>query len=83
MAAATSEHAFQIADGFLGSWFGILILIGFAWALIHHMLGGLRHFVWDTGRGMGKPARDNLAIANLVASVVLTIIVVAIGFMVR
>jgi succinate dehydrogenase / fumarate reductase cytochrome b subunit len=82
MAAATSEHAFSIANGFLGSWFGILILIGFTWALVHHLLGGLRHFVWDTGRGMGTPARDNLAIGNLVASVVLTIIVVVIGFMV-
>jgi succinate dehydrogenase / fumarate reductase cytochrome b subunit len=82
MAAATSEHAFSIANGFLGSWFGILILIGFTWALVHHLLGGLRHFVWDTGRGMGKPARDNLAIGNLVASVILTIIVVVIGFMV-
>jgi succinate dehydrogenase / fumarate reductase cytochrome b subunit len=82
MAAATSEHAFAIANGFLGSWFGILILIGFTWALIHHLLGGLRHFVWDTGRFMGAPARDNLAIGNLVGSVVLTVIVVIIGFMV-
>jgi succinate dehydrogenase / fumarate reductase cytochrome b subunit len=82
MAAATSERAFSIANGFLGSWFGILVLIGFTWALIHHMLGGLRHFIWDTGHGMGAPARDNLAIGNLVASVVLTIIVVVIGFMV-
>ena len=51
-------------------------------ARIHHMLGGLRHFIWDTGHGMGAPARDNLAIGNLVASVILTIIVVVIGFMV-
>lgn len=82
IAAATSEHAFRIANAFLGSWFGILLQIGFTWALIHHMLGGLRHFIWDFGYGMGKPARDNLAIGNLVASVILTVIVVAIGFMV-
>lgn len=82
MAAATSEHAFAIANGFFGSWFGILVLIGYVWALIHHMLGGLRHFVWDSGHGLGKPDRDNLAIANIVGSLVLTAIVVVIGFMV-
>jgi hypothetical protein len=35
----------------IGSWFGRLVLFGFTWALVHHMLGGLRHFIWDTGRG--------------------------------
>jgi succinate dehydrogenase / fumarate reductase cytochrome b subunit len=83
MAAATSEHAFSIANGFLGSWFGLLILFGFTWALIHHMLGGFRHFIWDTGRGLGAPARDILAIGNLVASIILAVIVFAVGFMVR
>jgi succinate dehydrogenase / fumarate reductase cytochrome b subunit len=83
LAAATSERAFAIANGFLGSWFGLIVLVGFTWALIHHMLGGLRHFIWDFGYGMGKPARDNLALANIVASVVLTIVVWAVGLAVR
>ena len=83
LAAATSERAFAIANGFLGSWFGLIVLFGFTWALIHHMLGGLRHFIWDFGYGMGKPARDNLALANIVASVILTIVVWAIGLAVR
>ena len=30
---------------------GKLVLFGYTWALFHHMLGGLRHFIWDTGRG--------------------------------
>lgn len=83
LAAATSERAFAIANGFLGSWLGLIVLFGFTWALIHHMLGGLRHFLWDFGYAMGKPARDNLALANIVASVVLTIVVWAVGLAVR
>jgi succinate dehydrogenase / fumarate reductase cytochrome b subunit len=83
IAAATSPGAFAFVNGVAGSWLGLVVLFGYSWALIHHMLGGLRHFVWDTGRGLGKPARDRLALATLVGSVSLTIIVWAIGLMVR
>ena len=53
---------------------GCVVLFGYSWALIHHMLGGLRHFVWDTGHGLGKPARDNLALATIIGSIALTIV---------
>lgn len=73
VAAAAGPREFGMVNGFFGSWFGLIILFGYTWALIHHMLGGLRHFVWDFGKGMGKPARDRLAVANLVLSVGLTV----------
>lgn len=73
VAAATGPREFAMVNGFFGSWFGLIILFGYTWALLHHMLGGLRHFVWDFGKGMEKPARDRLAIANLVLSVALTV----------
>ena len=31
---------------------GYLILFGYTWILMHHMLGGVRHLVWDFGHGM-------------------------------
>lgn len=73
VAAAAGPRQFDAVNAVYGSWFGLLVLFGYTWALIHHMLGGLRHFVWDFGYGMGKPARDRLAVANLVLSVALTI----------
>ena len=48
----------------LGSWIGLIVLFGYTWALIHHMLGGIRHFIWDFGVGLDKPARDNIAWAD-------------------
>ena len=51
IAAATSESWFANAQWLLGSWLGLLVLIGFTWALFHHLLGGVRHLVWDTGHG--------------------------------
>ncbi len=72
--AATGPQAYDLVNAIATSWPGLLILIGFTWALIHHMLGGIRHFIWDFGYGMGKPARDILVTVNLVASVALTVI---------
>jgi succinate dehydrogenase / fumarate reductase cytochrome b subunit len=83
MAAASSERAFAIANAVLGSWLGMLVMFLASFALIHHLLGGLRHFIWDFGAGFGKPARDQLAVANLVGSVVLTLLLWAVGLMLR
>ena len=83
IAAASGPGYFAFVNGLFGSWIGLVILFGYTWALMHHLLGGLRHFVWDTGRGLTRPARDNLALANIIGSVALTIVVWAIGLAVR
>ena len=82
LAAATGPEAFAVANGFLGSWFGLLILLGFTWAFLHHLLGGIRHLVWDTGAGYSKPARDGLAWATIIGSLTLTVVVFATGVLV-
>lgn len=83
LAVATGPEAFAVANGFLGSWFGLLILLGFTWAFLHHLLGGIRHLVWDTGAGYSKPARDGMAWATIIGSLTLTFLVFAVGFVVR
>lgn len=82
LAAATGPEAFAVANGFLGSWFGLLILLGFTWAFLHHLLGGIRHLVWDTGAGYSKPARDGMAWATIIGSLALTLVVFAAGVLV-
>jgi succinate dehydrogenase / fumarate reductase, cytochrome b subunit len=71
-AAAWSDAAFDVAQGFFGHWFGLLVLFGFTWALIHHLLGGLRHFIWDAGKGFELATVELLVWANLIGSIVLT-----------
>jgi len=51
---------------------GDLILIGFVWALYHHLLGGVRHALWDRGLCMGPVGREALALGTLVGGVVFT-----------
>jgi succinate dehydrogenase / fumarate reductase cytochrome b subunit len=43
------------------------------------MLGGVRHFVWDTGNGMDVEGREWLARATLAGSITLTILTWAVG----
>ena len=83
IAAAISPDYFAMVQTFFGHWFGKLILFGFTWALLHHMLGGVRHLIWDTGAGYSVRARNGLAWATLVGSVVLTLLVWIVGYAVR
>lgn len=77
-AASISEGYFDFVQGFFGRWFGKLLLVGFTWALIHHALGGLRHLLWDTGRGFDLRLVEWLARANLAGSIVLTLLLWAV-----
>ena len=74
IATASGPQAYDTFAAVAGSPIGIIILIGFTWALIHHMLGGLRHFLWDTGRGLEKATATRLAILTIVLSLALTAI---------
>ncbi|MDQ0315208.1 succinate dehydrogenase, cytochrome b556 subunit [Amorphus orientalis] len=82
VAAATGPDAFATANGFLGSWIGMILLFGFTWALLHHMLGGIRHFIWDTGRGFDAKSREGLAWATIIGSVSLTVLLWIVGLIV-
>jgi succinate dehydrogenase / fumarate reductase cytochrome b subunit len=83
IAAAAGPGPFETANAVFGSWIGRLVLFGYTWALVHHLLGGLRHFVWDFGAGFSKAARDRLAWANIFGSVVLTILIWIVGLALR
>ncbi|MBO6510390.1 MAG: succinate dehydrogenase, cytochrome b556 subunit [Roseibium sp.] len=83
IAAAAGPAYFDFVNELYGSILGRLILFGFTWALVHHMLGGLRHFIWDMGAGFGKESREWLAKATIIGSVSLTLILWIIGYAVR
>ena len=79
-AASISDEYFDFVQEFFFFFFGRLLLFGFTWALIHHTLGGLRHLLWDTGHGFDLNAIEWLARANLAGSIVLTILIWAVGY---
>ncbi len=83
LAAAAGPQAFARTQSFMGSPIGLLLLFGFTWALFHHALGGIRHLIWDTGRGMDHPWREWLAYGTLIGSVSLTILLWIVVLVVR
>ncbi len=83
VAAASGEAYFSWVSWFMGTLIGKLILFGYTWALVHHMLGGLRHFMWDLGYGFDKHFSTKLAKATLVGSICLTVLIWVIGYLVR
>ena len=56
----------------LSSPIGLTVLFGYTWAFMHHLLGGIRHFIWDTGTGFSLPAVNALCWLTLLGSIALT-----------
>jgi succinate dehydrogenase / fumarate reductase cytochrome b subunit len=83
VAASTSPRNFDLINGFFGTWIGRVFLFGYTWTLFHHMLGGVRHFIWDTGRGLGPAERELFARLTIIGSVSLTVLVWLVGIVVR
>lgn len=83
VAAASGRSSFDAAQWAMGSILGQLVLFGYTWALLHHMLGGIRHLIWDYGTGYERSTRMNLARFTLIGSVALTIVVWAIALYLR
>ncbi|MGD9668652.1 MAG: succinate dehydrogenase, cytochrome b556 subunit [Hyphomicrobiaceae bacterium] len=75
VAAASGPEYFNFVNGIFGSLLGRLVLFGYTWALMLHMMGGIRHFIWDTGRGYDLKTIDLLAWGSAVASVALTALI--------
>lgn len=73
-AAALGDGPLGLVNLVLGSWFGQIILFLTTWALFHHMLGGIRHFVWDSIHMLEPGRREALAWANIIGSVLLTLV---------
>jgi succinate dehydrogenase / fumarate reductase cytochrome b subunit len=75
VAAAIGQEPLNLVNAIYGSWFGQIVLFGFTFSLVHHMLGGLRHWVWDFAVMMEPGQREMLAWANLAGSIVITLLI--------
>jgi succinate dehydrogenase / fumarate reductase cytochrome b subunit len=83
LALSGDGASFATFSSFIRSFIGQLLLFGFTWALFHHMLGGVRHVIWDAGYGLDDPMRERLAQGTLIGGITLTVIAWIIGYAVR
>ena len=82
IAAAAGANTYAGFETFMGSLIGRLILFGYTWALLHHLLGGIRHLIWDTLHGLQPAEREMLAAATLMRSIAHTIVLWVVGYLV-
>jgi len=74
LAAATGKAYFDLVDGLMTSMLGDVVMTLSVLGLWYHTLGGLRHLIWDTGRGLELEAADRMGWAMIVGAVALTIL---------
>ncbi len=76
VAAASGPEAYATANGFITSWFGDLVMTLSVLGMWYHLLGGLRHLVWDSGRMLDVDSSELAAQMMIVLAVLLTIFTV-------
>lgn len=79
MALATGHGAYQRVMDLLLSPLGKLLLVGFTFAFVYHFCNGIRHLVWDTGRGLERAQARRSGALVVVAALVITALVVWLG----
>ena len=77
---AFNEALFGLVSGLLQSPLGIVIVAGYIWALSFHLMNGLRHLYWDSGRGLAPKTATKTAWAVYIASLALTVLIVWAGY---
>lgn len=69
-----SELSFEHYRAITSGWFVRLVLLGLAWAYLHHLLAGIRHIFLDMDIGTEKPQANTSALVVLGVSGVLTLV---------
>lgn len=70
--AASGAETYALFMNYMDTTIGMLLLVGWSFSFFFHLSNGIRHFVWDIGRGFEKSTASASAWFVLVLAVVLT-----------
>lgn len=70
MAAASGPEAYDRTATVLGHGFFKLLYAAWLLAFVYHLLNGLRHLMWDTGKGMERHEARTSGYIVIVATIV-------------
>lgn len=73
LASGAQSHA--DFHNFVAGWCGQVLLLGFSFSLIFHLLNGVRHLMWDTGSGLDLPSAYRSGWLVIIGSGLLTLLV--------
>jgi succinate dehydrogenase / fumarate reductase, cytochrome b subunit len=72
---AAGEQSFNFFKRMIGSPLGLVLLVGWSWALFYHLCNGIRHLVQDAGGGYAITQFIRSSWLSVAGSVVLTVLV--------
>jgi succinate dehydrogenase / fumarate reductase cytochrome b subunit len=81
-ALASGEESYRFMMGLLGSPLGVLVLFGLTLAYFYHFANGIRHLIWDAGKGLNPKLADMTGLAAMVFAVVATGAVFVVAYIV-
>ena len=76
LAAATSPAAFDCINWLLTSIIGDVLLALATWAIWYHVLGRLRHLVWDLGYFIDVKSNETMGLGMFIGATVLTLVTI-------
>jgi len=79
MALASGPNSYETAMRYLSSPLGKLLLAGFTFSFVYHFCNGIRHMVWDTGRGLERAQARRSGWFVIVAALLLTALLIWFG----
>ena len=79
MALASGPNSYETAMRYLSSPLGKLLLAGFTFSFVYHFCNGIRHLVWDTGRGLERAQARRSGAVVVIAASLITVLVVWLG----
>ena len=74
ISAAAGAEEYAEFSSLMSTLPGRLLLIGWSFAFFYHLANGIRHLVWDTGRGFEKHQANASAWFVIILAVIVTIV---------
>jgi succinate dehydrogenase / fumarate reductase cytochrome b subunit len=68
------SSAFSAGVGFVPGWLFKLVVLAIIWAYLHHLIAGVRHLWMDASHAVTKQFGKSSAVATLVLSIGLTVV---------
>jgi succinate dehydrogenase / fumarate reductase cytochrome b subunit len=78
IAVSSGPEAYDAMLNFMGGWIGSVLVIATLLCLSYHLLNGIRHLVWDTGRALEIKTAYTAGWVVLAGTVVLTAILLGV-----
>jgi succinate dehydrogenase / fumarate reductase cytochrome b subunit len=75
IALASGPDGFNTYRALLGSPLGVLVMFGLTVALLYHLANGVRHLVWDLGKGFDPKTADMTGWAAIAFGVVAAVLI--------